>query len=93
MTVIPSEPTVTFRFIGPDTGCARLIADLEIAGANNVRAEPEADGGDRLNPGSYSGQMDDLAVDQARAVGAAYLATTTGQRLWVADEEIDNSAA
>jgi hypothetical protein len=77
---------VSFRFIGPDTGIARLVTDLELAGADApVIAERGPDDGD---PDTYSGTLTGLTAEQATAVTLTYLATTSGQRAWINDEEI-----
>jgi hypothetical protein len=88
---MPDTTVVNFRLIGPDTGIARLIADLELAGADYpIVAEPDTDeGGDPLDPRSYAGQLTGLTAAQAIEVVRACLATTSGQQVWINDQEIE----
>jgi hypothetical protein len=81
--------SVSFRLIGSDTGIARLLADLELAGAHYpIIAEPEHDGSDPLNPRSFSGNLTGLTADQATAVTLTYLPTTSGHRAWINGQEV-----
>jgi hypothetical protein len=90
MTDPTPSPAVTFRLIGPDTGIARLLADLELAGADYpVIAEPEPGADDALNPRSYTGQLSGLTAEQAREVAVTYLASVTGERIWIDDNELE----
>ncbi len=83
-----SQAAVAFTLIGPDTGVARLIADLELAGADEVTAEPDPDGSDDLTLRSYFGTLTGITAEQAAQISAVHLATTTGQRIWVEGTEV-----
>jgi hypothetical protein len=82
------DSTVSFTVIGPDTGVARLVADLELAGADDVTAEPDPDAAEHLMLRSYFGTLRSMTPEQVSQVAAAYLATTTGQRMWVDGTEV-----
>jgi hypothetical protein len=71
---------ISLGFTGSDTGIARLVADLEGAGATKVTAEPQAAEDEHPEARRYEGQIAGLEPDKAISTVAAYLATAAGHR-------------
>lgn len=72
---------IALGFTGSDTGVARLIADLEEAGATKVTAEPQEADAPHPEARRYEGEITGLEPDTAISTAASYLATATGHRV------------
>ncbi len=80
--------TLALAFTGSDTGIARLVTDLEEAGASRVTAEPERVPDDDRVLRRYTGQITGLSAEKAMAVAATYLTTTDGHRVEINGIEV-----
>ena len=64
---------ISLGFTGSDTGIARLIADLEEAGATKVTAEPQEADAPHPEARRYEGEITGLEPDKAISAAASYL--------------------
>jgi hypothetical protein len=85
--------SISLAFTGSDTGIARLLTNLELAGATPpVTAEPGPVIDDHLDTREYKGRIDGLPAEQAIPVAMAYLATANGHRVWIDGIEVQPTA-
>ncbi len=80
--------SIALDYTGTDIGMARLIVQLDEAGAGKVSAEPEPIGSNHVGARVYHGHVDGLSAAEALATVQAFLAANSGHQVALEGIEI-----